>query len=137
MPEVRRILRLLLVAAVCAVTGTAAWATPKAGVGIDGRVSDEDGNPLVGAVVSVFGKNLTNGARIVVTDEAGAFELDAMPPGSYRLKAYLAGFLPSQTTSLIIREGVEQVSSVLMSLAQIDAEVTTLSRIATGEPSMN
>ena len=95
-------------------------APPRAGIELGGSVSDELGQPLVGAVVSVFGKNLADGALIAVTDDTGQFQLDGVPPGLYRLRAYLSGFLPSSYAKVIIEEGVEQVSAVLMSLAALD-----------------
>lgn len=99
-----------------------AEAPPSTAVGaeLEGSVSDESGAPLGGAVVSVFGKNLAQGALIAVTDEAGEFQLDRVPPGVYRLRAYLSGFLPSSYARVVIEEGVEEVGSVLMSLAALE-----------------
>ena len=95
-------------------------APPRAGIELGGSVSDELGQPLVGAVVSVFGKNLADGALTAVTDASGQFQLESVPPGLYRLRAYLSGFLPSFYAKVIIEEGVEQVGAVLMSLAALD-----------------
>jgi hypothetical protein len=97
-------------------------APPRAGIELGGSVSDELGQPVVGAVVSVFGKNLADGALTAVTDASGQFQLESVPPGLYRLRAYLSGFLPSSYAKVIIEEGVEQVGAVLMSLAALDAE---------------
>ena len=83
---------------------------------LQGQVRDEVGEPLVGAVISVFGKNLIQGALIAVSDEAGQFQVSAMPPGIYRLRAYLSGFLPSAYARVVISEGMEQVGSIMMSL---------------------
>lgn len=94
---------------------------PVVGIELGGSVRDELGQPVVGAVVSVFGKNLVDGALIAVTDDTGQFQLDGVPPGLYRLRAYLAGFLPSSYAKVIIEEGMEQVGAVLMSLAALDS----------------
>ena len=104
------------------VAGNASGEAPPPVVGIElgGSVSDELGQPVVGAVVSVFGKNLVDGALIAVTDDSGRFELEGVPPGLYRLRAYLSGFLPSSYAKVIIEEGMEQVGAVLMSLAALD-----------------
>lgn len=101
-----------------------AWAEAPAplGVELEGIVKDESGAPLVGAIVSVFGKNLAEGARIAVTDDSGQFQIDGVPPGMYRLRAYLSGFLPSALAQVVIEEGVEQVGAVLMSLAALDSD---------------
>ncbi len=93
---------------------------PVGGIELGGSVRDELGQPVVGAVVSVFGKNLVDGALIAVTDDSGRFQLEGVPPGLYRLRAYLAGFLPSSYAKVIIEEGMEQVGAVLMSLAALD-----------------
>lgn len=103
---------------------------PVIGIELGGSVQDELGQPVVGAVVSVFGKNLVDGALIAVTDDSGQFQLDGVPPGLYRLRAYLAGFLPSSYAKVIIEEGMEQVGAVLMSLAALDS-----SEIAAAEAS--
>ena len=87
---------------------------------LQGQVRDEVGEPLVGAVISVFGKNLIQGALIAVSDEAGQFQVSAMPPGIYRLRAYLSGFLPSAYARVVIKEGMEQVGSIMMSLTTTD-----------------
>lgn len=89
-------------------------------IGLEGRVNDQDGEPLVGVIVSVFGDNLSGGARTAITDESGRFLVERVPPGMYNLRAYLAGFLPSASAQVIVREGVEHVGAVLMSLASLD-----------------
>ena len=101
-------------------------------VELEGKVHDELGQPLVGAVVSVFGKNLTDGARIAVTDESGEFQLDGVPPGLYRLRAYLSGFLPSAYAQVLVEEGMERVGAILMSLAALDGSSETVADTAGG-----
>lgn len=103
-----------------ALVGASAEAPPRVGIELGGSVLDEAGEPLVGAVVSMFGKNLADGAVIAVTDESGRFEVESVPPGMYRLRAYLSGFLPSAYAKVFVEEGVEQVGAVLMSLAAVD-----------------
>ena len=89
---------------------------------LEGTVQDHGGRPLGGAIVSVFGKNLYEGAITAVTDAEGRFEVAEVPPGLYRLRAYLKGFLPSPYAKIVIEEGVERVSAILMSLASLDSE---------------
>jgi hypothetical protein len=55
-----------------------------------------------------------------VTDEKGRFELSGIPPGMYRLRAYLAGFLPSAFARVVIEEGAERVGTILMSLSRLE-----------------
>lgn len=93
----------------------------RVGIELAGLVSDDVGQPLVGATVSVFGKSLARGAATVVTGEDGRFRLSNIPPGTYRLRAYLAGFFPSAFASVLVDEGIERVGSVLISLSRLQA----------------
>ncbi len=58
---------------------------------IRGKVADEQGAPLPGAAVTLTSPNLM-GTRSFVTDANGDFRFPALPPGTYALKAELAGF---------------------------------------------
>jgi hypothetical protein len=59
---------------------------------IKGIVSDaQSGARLPGATVSASSPALIGGARSVITDESGRYELDNLPPGLYRLEISYAG----------------------------------------------
>ncbi len=96
-------------------------ASPALPAGLAGLVSDELGQPLGGATVSVFGRSLSRGAVTAVTDETGRFELAGIPPGMYRLRAYLSGFLPSAFARVVIEEGAGRVGTILMSLSRLES----------------
>jgi hypothetical protein len=89
-----------------------------------GLVRDELGQPLGGATVSVFGKSLSRGALTAITDEQGRFTLSGIPPGLYRLRAYLSGFFPSAFARVVVEEGAERVGTILMSLTRLDSGLT-------------
>ena len=91
-----------------------------------GQVNDEQGHPLVGALVSVFGQNVAGGALIAITDGEGRFNVADLPPGLYRLRAYLSGFSPSAYSKVLIQEGVAEATSVLMKLAALDGAADSL-----------
>src|SRR6266478_6522226 len=56
-----------------------------------GTVTDESGGALPG--VTITATNRDNGfTREVVTSETGVYRLAALPPGTYDVKASLAGF---------------------------------------------
>jgi hypothetical protein len=63
---------------------------------IKGIVSDaQSGARLPGATVSVSSPALIGGARSVLTDESGRYELDNLPPGVYRLEVSYPDTVPT------------------------------------------
>lgn len=93
---------------------------------ISGVVASEDGNPLPGALVSVFATDSDDGsARFAVTDEEGRFEVGEASPGLYSLRAYLAGFLPSPRAQVLVRSGASLADTLLIQMAAIGSEQGT------------
>ena len=108
-------------------SGESGASTASAGVvvlaQISGVVASEDGNPLPGALVSVFATESDDGAaRFAVTDEEGRFEVDEASPGLYSLRAYLAGFLPSPRAQVLVRSGASLADTLLIQMAAIGSE---------------
>ena len=94
---------------------------------ISGLVASEEGNPLPGALVSVFATDSEDGAaRFAVTDEDGRFEVGEASPGLYSLRAYLAGFLPSPRAQVLVRSGASLADTLadtlLIQMAAIGSE---------------
>lgn len=58
---------------------------------ITGTVSDDRGGPIAGANVTVTGAAMA----IAVSDDAGRFVTDLLPPGEYVVRAYRKGFVAS------------------------------------------
>jgi Carboxypeptidase regulatory-like domain/TonB-dependent Receptor Plug Domain len=58
---------------------------------ITGTVTDEQGQVLPGATITVIGES-TGHARSATSDAKGAFLLTALPPGSYTIRAEMANF---------------------------------------------
>lgn len=58
---------------------------------ITGRVTDSTGAVMSGASVKLTNVN-TNGVRQAVATEAGVYTFPSVPPGSYSMKAEVAGF---------------------------------------------
>jgi hypothetical protein len=59
---------------------------------IHGLVRDETGAPIAGAVVSALGSSTS----FAVTDRFGQFELRALPPGPYLVRAHLTGYIAAR-----------------------------------------
>ena len=77
---------------------------------IQGTVLDEKGEPVVGAVVSALGGN----TLIVVTDKLGHFELRALPPGPYLVRAHLAGFVTPPAQIIQVRSSARAASTIAL-----------------------
>jgi thermitase len=67
---------------------------------ISGKVTDaEDGTSIVGATV-------TDGTRTVLTDAAGQYGIDDVPPGTYQVIATKAGYEPVSLTVDVLSEAM-------------------------------
>ena len=74
---------------------------------IEGKVTDELGKPLDGAVVSALGGT----TAFAVSDKFGQYTLKQLPPGPYLLRAHLAGFLAARSTMVNVRPASKSASS--------------------------
>src|SRR4051812_17742680 len=69
---------------------------------IKGIVSDaQSGARLPGATVSASSTAMIGGARSVLTDEGGRYELDSLPPGLYRLEISYPDTLANVRTAMV------------------------------------
>lgn len=89
---------------------------------ISGMVVTSDGQPLPGALVSVFASEQPEQAQFAVTDDDGRFEVDEASEGLYSLRAFLAGFLPSPRTRVQVSSGAALTDTLLLQLAAVGAE---------------
>ena len=74
---------------------------------IEGRVTDELGQPLDGAVVSALGST----TAFAVSDKTGQYRLNQLPPGTYIVRAHLAGFLAARSSLVSVRPAARTASS--------------------------
>jgi Ca-activated chloride channel family protein len=86
---------------------------------ISGHVRDTNGAPLVNAQVTVVGTSF--GA---VTDKSGAYTIQSVPAGVYRLRAQFIGFSPQDTSG--VRVAADTTTTVDFSLR---ASAATLSSV--------
>ncbi|UYV16792.1 TonB-dependent receptor [Porphyrobacter sp. ULC335] len=89
-------LKYLLAASIVSLAATTTIATPAFAqqivTEVEGRVTDENGNPLAGSVVTVTNTS-TNAVRTVTTGSDGTFRVTALPPGGpYEVTANSDGF---------------------------------------------
>src|SRR5262245_55494721 len=59
---------------------------------ITGTITDASGAVLPGVTVTLTGEKLIGGAATMVSDAAGAYRFDRLPPGAYSVKFELQGF---------------------------------------------
>lgn len=74
---------------------------------IEGTITDELGKPLDGAVISALGGT----TAFAVSDKSGNYTLKQLPPGTYLVRAHLAGFLAARSTMVNVRPSARSASS--------------------------
>jgi hypothetical protein len=77
---------------------------------IVGTVSDDRGGPIAGANVTITGATMT----IAVSDDAGRFVTDPLPPGEYSVRAYRKGFNASPRAMVRVNGPQSAVSRLEM-----------------------
>ncbi len=77
---------------------------------IQGIVQDEQGAPVVGAMVSALGAS----TAIAVSDRSGRFELRTLSPGPYLVRAHLVGFVASRGQVVDVRPSGRASSSIAL-----------------------
>jgi outer membrane receptor protein involved in Fe transport len=86
-----------------------------------GTVRDAQGGVLVDATVTVE-DGMGSFRKVAVTDAAGGFLLDALPPGDYRVSISLAGF-ETFVETVTIEPGGREVLDVELALLSISQRV--------------
>ncbi len=86
---------------------------------LDGMVSDSQGEPLPGVVLTITSPVLV-GERIQVTNAAGRYRFLGLPPGNYALTAELEGFVTVERPNITVRLGQPTVVNVTMTLASVE-----------------
>ena len=108
---------LFLMVGVLCVTSRVAFAQASAGTGsISGAVTDPSGAVIPEVEVTV--RNVgTNAARVVQSNEAGRYEVVALQPGQYEVKASKSGFANLVRTGITLAVGARAVVDLAMSVS--------------------
>jgi len=77
---------------------------------IRGHVQDEAGLPVAGVLVSAVGST----SAVDVTDRTGRFELRALPPGPYLVRARLSGFIAPRGELVQVQPSGNVLSSIAL-----------------------
>jgi hypothetical protein len=113
--------RVLLLALFCLVAAPA-WAQ-QTGT-LSGVVRDTQGAVLPGVTVTVTSPALIGGARTVATGETGAYQLTALPSGTYVVTYELTGFTALKREDIVVRVAQTTRLDVELSVGALQETVT-------------
>ena len=95
--------------------GEAFAASPlKLGGIINGTVESSTGVPQLGAVVQLYNRQERPVQR-VLTDAAGKFEFDGLPPDHYSVRVTMAAFFPAIQKDILVQPGTQSLLAVHLS----------------------
>src|SRR5882762_8885542 len=97
---------------------------------IQGTVLDEQGVPVVGAMVSALGAT----TAFALSDRSGRFELRTLSPGPYLVRAHLTGFVASRGQVIDVRPSGRASSSIALRHVGPAVAVPVLAASLSGSP---
>jgi hypothetical protein len=100
-----------------------------------GQVTDESGGAIVGAKVTLT--DWPGAERTIVTDGAGVYAFDELPPGKYTLRVEATGFATYANTSVEVRRGRRQALDIQLKVTLKDEITVGDERPLTVDPDNN
>ena len=108
---------------VCSVLSSASAAAQSGQGSLNGYVKDEQGGILPGATVTATGPSLL--APVVgVTDNAGYYRLQNLPPGLLTVTAELSGFATFRREGILMRAGSTFTVDIELKVGTLSETVT-------------
>ena len=101
---------------------------------LSGVVSDRDGTPLPGATVTVHSDALLGAARTSSSSQEGAFVFLALPPGAYRVRVELDGYLTVEQPGIEVRLDRTVEVSVELPPGGFEGAVDVSAEVAAQDP---
>jgi hypothetical protein len=98
------------------ITTVAVDGRAQTGATLAGRVLDPDGGVLPGVTI-VVRQTETSLQRLTTSDVQGRYTMAALPPGSYEIRAELAGFRPLVRSGVTLTIAQTVVVDLTMTLA--------------------
>jgi len=93
----------------------------QAGVAVSGSIVDESAGVIPGATVNLLGQN--SATRSTTSKADGAFGFEGVAPGTYVLRAEIAGFETYQTTIVVGQEPVARLK-ITLRVRALETDVT-------------
>ncbi|HUS10859.1 MAG TPA: carboxypeptidase regulatory-like domain-containing protein, partial [Pyrinomonadaceae bacterium] len=100
---------------------------------VAGMVKDQTGGVLPGAAITVTEVN-TGIARSTVTGQYGRYEVVALGPGTYQVRADLTGFQKVITEEVKLAVGDHRTLDIVMPVGEMNQQVTVAADASTVEP---
>jgi hypothetical protein len=92
---------------------------------VSGTVSDEEGNPLPGANVTLTGTGIM-GSMTYITGEQGRFRFPSLIPGECDIRVDIPGFQSTVRQGLRIQVGKTVEIDIVLTVATVEEEVTVV-----------
>ncbi|MFI5181625.1 MAG: TonB-dependent receptor domain-containing protein [Thermoanaerobaculia bacterium] len=128
-PASRPVVALALVLGVLLIGAALPARAQVADAAIEVYALDDAGGPLPGVTVEI--RSAEKGAvRTGVTSTVGAARFVALPPGSWSVKAKLAGFSAAEEKAVVLRVGQTQVVKITLRATRSEAVTVTASETA-------
>jgi hypothetical protein len=116
-------IRRALLCSLCLLVTTSALAQVQTG-SIVGAVTDSSNAVMPGVTVSLSGARLIGGVQSFVTDAAGSYRFDRLPPGSYTVKFELQGFKTVERTDVVINAAFVATINVRLEVGTLTETIT-------------
>lgn len=116
-------MRKLIAGVVLLLTlSTAARVAAQGEGSLRGSVKDQQGGAMPGVTVTATSAGLM-GAKTAVTDSKGDYRLINLPPGTYTLRAEIAGFAPYRRDGVLLRAAANFQVDIEMKLGGASEEI--------------
>jgi hypothetical protein len=112
------------------ITTVAVDGRAQTGATLAGRVLDPDGGVLPGVTI-VVRQTETSLQRLTTSDVQGRYTMAALPPGSYEIRAELAGFRPLVRSGVTLTIAQTVVVDLTMTLGGVTEQVTVVAEAST------